>query len=223
MKKFLPPRYIPLALVAFIAGFIIAYEYIQQNINTANSAKPEANRLLSGIQRSQGTIVHTYNRTAGSQMGSLRIPAFEYYVLYDHTPTKDIIHLLSQNLTDLGYDMKTARFVPGISGCTRYEFKPQFKPREEDAAQERERCLQVTGVDSPDLFGVTENDKVPYYTLYATSDAYTIQAQASDKTFSSTANDFWSQEFAENRAIEYGRIPDGKAMLVIEIRQKGRK
>lgn len=223
MKK--PSKHIlwalPLVVLISVGAYLLVSAYVRTNIDTTTSAKPEADKLLEGITRSQGTVLHTYNRNSGGSLNKVREPSFEYYVLYDGENTKYVIDKLARTIEQQGYNVATARYQASDPSCLQYAYSPNRSVNDEsgNALSAKEYCQKLTGVDNSRLFGRTENQQQPYHTLYATSQNYSIYAEATTRMFLSTANDFWAKQYAEQNGLQSGEVPKGKTVLAIIIQK----
>lgn len=232
-KKLAPPlprgyriaRAFLLTVLFLFAGWI-AYlfiaSYVRSDINTATTAKPIAKMILPYIKEDGGEIVYSYNRFAGGFLNKVRVPSFEYYVLYRDTGLEQHANALADGLRELGYDVRMAKYVAGDeSSCSRYGDNPvhlagdRYMSWDDSPYAMSEYCREKTGVGDRELLGSIENEGWPYYTLYGVTATHEVFAEITDRIFHSTSNDFWRDEFADEHGLQPDEVPGGSSIAAI--------
>jgi len=179
--------------------FVLGSEYYRLEINEDTTVKPQARQIVDYIDQAHGSILHEYNRTAGDLIDGPGSPSYEYYVEFPDVNLKRYAIGFSSYLSRLGYQVKYSQYS-AANECTRYDFDSSNVLPDGRIATNASRlqyCKDATGVDDPLLFGATDNDGAPYFTVYGRRDGISVFAQISDKTFKITSNDFWSDEYVK--------------------------
>lgn len=196
--------------------------YYETDINEHTSAKPQAQQFDPYVEQSGGEILHTYNRNTGSQ-ASRGSPDFEFYIEYPDSHLEYRAREVADALSGIGYKTKYTQFSVKDSFCTRSgygsdNFLPNGQRATETAASRY--CHDAIGVDDPHLFGATENDKQPYYTVYGEDRDRMVFIQISDRTFNITSNDFWRDEYMEKYGLDNETVRPGHSMMVVRFGRK---
>lgn len=188
--------------------------YYNTTLNKATSAKPQADELSHHIQQSGGSVLHTYNRSAS---GKVRSPTYELYIDYPDTSIENRAKKITTELTQLGYRTKYIKYAYE-NECSKYGFMSSSHLPDGELATEqsaRRYCMDLTGVDDPLLFGSTENNKQPYYTVYGERGEDNVFVQVSDETFKITSNDFWRDEYSKKYSVANETVRSGHSMTVV--------
>lgn len=203
-------------------AWLIWSEYHRANIEPATSAKPQAEELLPYIEQSGGTILHTYNRSAKGFPGTVSSPSYEFYIDYSDTNLKKRAEEISAAIAKIGYKTQYTMYI-AADGCKKYDYNTSsLLPSGQSATETsiREYCKNLTGTDNKLLFGSTENENEPYYTVYGERGTYTVFAEITNKTFRITSNDFWREEYAKKYNVPSEAVRIGHTIVTVTFDRK---
>jgi len=205
------------ALPLICIAWFFADMYYRTDIDKTTSAKPQANELMSYIQQSKGSVLHTYNRSAGGFLNKVTSPSYELYIDYSDTNIENRTKEATNYLAQIGYQTKYAKYTYA-NNCSEYQYSYSESAAGENSIEGLvfEQCKALMGIDDMRLRGATENAKQPYYTIYGERGKEIVFVQISDKTFDITSNDSWREEYSEKYNIGNELVREGHSMMVVK-------